>query len=166
MSNQKHAGADTGSARAGDLHKLTFYLGRCYYAYVALLRRLIAETELDRHLRPGQGNVLFALFEQEGRTLGEICDHLGIVKSTMTSVVQQMVDTGVVRTEPDPRDGRAKTLWLTELGRSLRPQCMEVTRELESALCGDLSPEEQERLKGLLDGMLARLKDAVERRDR
>ncbi len=156
----------TASRPDSDLHKLTFYLGRCYYAYVALLSRLIAETGLDLHLRPGQGNVLFALFEQEGRTLGEICSSLGITKSTMTGVVQQMVVVGVVRTEPDPRDGRAKTLWLTELGRSLRPRCMEVTWELEGVLAGDLSLEEQEQLKGMLDGMLGRLQNAVEKRDR
>ena len=44
---------------------MSFYLGRAYYAYVGLLERVLANHDLDGHLRPGMGHVLFALFEQD-----------------------------------------------------------------------------------------------------
>jgi len=141
-----------------DLEDLSFYLGRCYYAYLDVLQAKLAETGLDEHLRPGMGNILFALFEHDGRSIGEISSRLGIAPSTMTGVVREAIRLGVVRTLPDPDDGRSKRLWLEPKARALEPRCRKLSRELNAILRGDMSAAETQRLRRQLALMLARLR--------
>ncbi len=52
-----------------ELDELIWDLGRAYYAYVGLLERVLVEQRLNDILQPGMGLVLFALYEQDGRTI-------------------------------------------------------------------------------------------------
>ena len=64
------------------LDQIVWSIGRAYYAYVGLLERVLAETGLDRHVRPGMGHILFALFEEDGRNIKEIAARTQLSGST------------------------------------------------------------------------------------
>ena len=157
VSQATKTNGETGRA-SRDLEDLSFYLGRCYYAYLDVLQAKLAETGLDAHLRPGMGNILFALFERDGRSLGEISNRLGVAPSTMTGVVREAIRLGVVRTLPDPGDGRSKRLWLEPKARALEPKCRKLSRELNAILRGEMSAAEAQRLQRQLASMLERLR--------
>jgi DNA-binding MarR family transcriptional regulator len=49
---------------------------------------------------------------------------LQLAKGAITNTVQRLEERGLVRTEPDPADGRGRRIWLTEAGRARRQQAV------------------------------------------
>jgi DNA-binding MarR family transcriptional regulator len=68
---------------------------------------------------PGQFPALLALFEQDGRSQRELCQVASVDQSTMAKTLARMRRDGLVREEPDPRDGRRTRYYLTPRARSL-----------------------------------------------
>lgn len=56
----------------------------------------------------------------DGRTPGAIARAFQVPKAAMTNTLQRLEERGFVRLEPDPADGRAKRVMLTEAGRARR----------------------------------------------
>lgn len=71
-------------------------------------------------LTPAQAGVLFTLILDEGAPMGEIARALGMGAPGLSGLVDRMEAAGLVRREPDPRDGRAARVFLTDAGRTAR----------------------------------------------
>ena len=56
----------------------------------------------------------------DGRTPGAIARAFQVPKAAMTNTLQRLEERGLIRLEPDPEDGRAKRVMLTEAGRARR----------------------------------------------
>jgi DNA-binding MarR family transcriptional regulator len=139
--------------KSNELEQISFYLGRVYYTYVRLLEQMLADKGLDKHLRPGMGNVLFALFEKDDQKISEIADRLRISRSTMTTMVVRMRKSGLISTRTDGEDGRAVRLKLTPLGRSLEPRCRALAREINDVLCRALNEPQRKAARNMLAAM-------------
>lgn len=66
-------------------------------------------------VRPAHG-FAFARISAGGATTAELAEHLGVTKQAASQLAEQLVRRGYVRREPDPADGRARRLQLTERG--------------------------------------------------
>jgi len=66
-------------------------------------------------VRPAHG-FAFVRISVGGATTVEVAEHLGVTKQAASQLVEQLVQRGYVRREPDPADGRARRLQLTERG--------------------------------------------------
>ena len=102
-------------------------------AAVALLRQ-VADSE---PLRPG-----------------ELAQRLGVEASHVTRTVQQLQKSGYVTRVPDPDDGRAQRIQLTDAGREAVDRIRDAgARGMQLALA-DWSPEELGRLATLFHRMV------------
>lgn len=102
-------------------------------AAVALLRQ-VADSE---PLRPG-----------------ELAQRLGVEASHVTRTVQQLQKSGYVTRVPDPDDGRAQRIQLTDVGRAAVDRVREVgARGMQLALA-EWSPEELRQLATLFHRMV------------
>lgn len=102
-------------------------------AAVALLRQ-VADSE---PLRPG-----------------ELAQRLGVEASHVTRTVQQLQKSGYVTRVPDPDDGRAQRIQLTEAGRAAIDRVRDAgARGMQLAL-SDWSPEELRQLASLFHRMV------------
>jgi len=139
------------SARRDDpLDGICFSVGRVHYNYIGFLERLLSETKLDKHVAPGMGQILFALFEEDNRIIKDIGARVRLSPSTLTALLDRMCRTGLVTRHRDRADGRAVRVSLTPLARSLEPKCWELVDALEKTLQAGMSPEEIRTLKDLL----------------
>ena len=95
-------------------------------AVTAILRELFAINRTSRHLLgdaplPGltlaTASVLGLLAERADRRAGDVADELGIDASAVSRKVADLERLGLVRRRPDPDDGRAWLLTLTDEGR-------------------------------------------------
>src|SRR5580698_7078261 len=75
---------------------ITFYIGRAYYNYVGLVERRLADAALDKHISPGMGHVLFALFERDGRIIKDLAAQVKLSYSTMTGLLSRMERAGLI----------------------------------------------------------------------
>lgn len=68
---------------------------------------------------PGQFPALLILFEQDGLSQRELCGQASVDQSTMAKTLARMRRDGLVRQEPDPRDGRCSRYYLTDAARAI-----------------------------------------------
>lgn len=147
-------GASPGSGSApgasSDLDAIGLLLGRAYYAYLTELGQCLKAHGVGGVVRPGMGNLLFALFERDGRTLVEVARRLGVSKAAVSGAVERAIRAGLVETRRDARDGRRQRLHLTARGREVEGPCRRVAETMESLLCDRLDDAEAAELRRLL----------------
>ncbi len=148
------------------LDQIVWYIGRAYYAYVGLLERVLAETGMDRHVRPGMGHILFALFEEDGRSIKEIAARTQLSGSTLTGMLARMVSAGLVERRRDEKDGRVVRVRLTDLGRSLEPGCRLVVQKLGEILRAGMAEEDLRQARRLLRRLTETLRAEDRRKSR
>ncbi|MDZ4686199.1 MAG: MarR family transcriptional regulator [Planctomycetaceae bacterium] len=146
-----------------ELDQAVFFLGRAFYSYIGVLDRILVEAGLDGHVRPGMGNVLFALFERDDQTISEVAARLRLSKSTMTDMVARIRKSGLITAKRDPADGRAIRLRLTPLARSLEPRCRKAARRMDDIACRRFNDEERNVLRDLLGRMIESMSEELER---
>ena len=90
--------------------------------------RLEAEGYGD--LREGHGCV-FRFVDEEGSRLTELAERSQLTKQAVGEVVEDLQLMGYVERTPDPQDGRAKIIRLTQRGREALSAAQRVFAEVE-----------------------------------
>lgn len=83
-----------------------------------LVNAVYAESSREYGITAQQGQLLCVLMVQP-YGMSELGGTLGLAKSSLTGLVDRTAQRGLVRREPDPRDGRAIRVALTEEGGTL-----------------------------------------------
>jgi DNA-binding MarR family transcriptional regulator len=92
-------------------------------------------------VRPAYGTVLLPLFDEEGLHMGELAQRARLSKQTVTTLIRDMRDKGLVRRIRDPDDARAYRIYLSNRARSFRGVAEEVLTELHQRIEQSLSPD-------------------------
>jgi DNA-binding MarR family transcriptional regulator len=109
--------------------------------------RVAADAAVQRHgLRLGQDHLLAALWEQDGRTPGEIAAAVNVTTPAVTKLATRMAESGLMERRPDPHDNRLVRLWLTDAGRALRKPIEAERQHLEDQLTATLTKTERATL--------------------
>jgi DNA-binding MarR family transcriptional regulator len=82
--------------------------------------------------------VLNALWEKDGRTIGDIADRLTLESSNITPLIKRLEVAGLVTRQRNPKDDRQVLVSLTEAGLALRQRCT-VAELLQTATGQDLA---------------------------
>lgn len=90
-------------------------------------------------------------------TQRELVDATLMDKVAVNRACKVMEDRGIIARTPNTRDGRSHHLDLTEEGRKVYEQVMPLTFESFERIFADITPEERETLKRLLN----RIRDGV-----
>ena len=75
---------------------------------------------------------------------------VGRDKSTVTVLVNKLVNLGYVDKKPDAQDARVYNLSVTQKGRELRPVFEEISSHLLDKVYSEFNPEEKESIWTLL----------------
>jgi MarR family transcriptional regulator, temperature-dependent positive regulator of motility len=94
---------------------------------------------------------VFRYLEPEGSRVTELAEAARITKQSMGELVVYLERRGYVERRPDPRDGRAKIVVLTEAGLRWIEAAVERVGEIEDALAERMGG--QERLEELADSL-------------
>ncbi|HSE82085.1 MAG TPA: MarR family transcriptional regulator [Gaiellaceae bacterium] len=113
-----------------DRDDLGFLLAKAAQRWNELLaQRFAAAGWAD--VRPSYGSVLVPLFEEDGLRMGELARRARLSKQAMTELVRRLERDGLVERRPDPSDGRASVILLTERSRAIEPVVAETLAELD-----------------------------------
>lgn len=105
----------------------------------------------------GQPPVLYALWEQEGLTHGELAERLHNTPATISRMLQRMEKTGFIQRRPDVQDHRISRVYLTDAGRAIQSQMQAIWTRIEIETFAGFSPEELELLRSYLLRLRANL---------
>lgn len=110
---------------------LGFLLSKAATRWNDLLSAALSERGFPE-VRPAYRSVLLPLFEADGLHMGPLATRARLAKQTLTTAVRQLERDGLVRREPDPDDGRAWQVFLTERAWRLLPAAEEALAALEA----------------------------------
>ncbi len=103
---------------------------------------------------PSHGNILTVLFEaQSPMTMKEIAQKIGKNKSTVSVLIQQLIDKGYIEKSIDPQDRRNTQIKLTSLGQSIESKYKLISDEVIQVAYQDFTEEEIETFLKLLKKM-------------
>lgn len=109
--------------------------------------RALSDGAMRRHgLHEGQNHLLAVLWEQDGRTPGEIAASLHVTTPTVVKMATRMADAGLLTRRRDDRDNRLVRLWLTDAGRTLQEPVETERQALEEQVTAGLTAAERKQL--------------------
>ena len=97
-------------------------------------------------VRPAYGSILLPLFEEDGLRMGELARRARLAKQTMTTMVRLLERDGLVTRRPDPADGRAMRVHLTERSRAFQPVAVDVLKALDDLVTRSFGVRRAEQL--------------------
>jgi DNA-binding MarR family transcriptional regulator len=112
-------------------------------------------------IRPPHANV-FPFVPPEGIQVSELAALARVRKQTMAQAVEQLERAGYVERRPNPRDRRARLVFLTERGEAVRPVTHATAARVEERWAELTSPEEIEALRSSLQRLLTQLRSEGE----
>jgi DNA-binding MarR family transcriptional regulator len=122
-----------------------------FFAVAHALKRSVNARVQPTGLSLARLKVLFQLAASDGIRLGELSTCVDVAPRTMTSTIEAMERDGLVTRRPDPNDGRATMVFITDAGR----QSFSEGRRLQATAIADvfasLDAEQQAALAGALD---------------
>ncbi len=110
----------------------------------------------------GQPSLLFRLHEQDGQTLTDLANQVGVAPATMTKMTRRMERAGFLERHPDANDQRVSRVYLTEAGRAVQVEMMVAIRRIADETFADVGPEEYVMLERLFRQMIASLSRAAQ----
>ncbi|TKK87146.1 winged helix-turn-helix transcriptional regulator [Herbidospora galbida] len=114
-----------------------------------LISAVYAESARDHGLTPQQGQLLCVLMGRPYR-MNDLGATLRLAKSSLTELVDRTSQRGLVRREPDPSDGRAVLVTLTDQGAAAAETFYAETCDRVARVPGSLGAGEQGVLAELL----------------
>jgi DNA-binding MarR family transcriptional regulator len=115
------------------------------------LRRAQSERLAPLGLTPGQARALRVVAGAERPLrMVELAERLGVVPRSVTTVVDALETSGLVRRETDPANRRSFLLMLTDAGVAVREQMREARRQASEDLFAPLSSAQRVQLLDLL----------------
>ena len=107
---------------------------------------------LPRNISIAQFSVLnhFVRLEIESQSPAELASAFQVSRPTMTNILARLERSELVSITPDPDDGRAKRVAITNIGRAMRQECLARLEEPRAALEAKIPTELFEKLAPLL----------------
>lgn len=135
-------------------NQLCFLFHRISRDLTAAYRPLLA----DLGLTYPQYLVMLVLWERDGRSIGDLGQHLCLDSGTLSPLVRRMEQAGLVQRRRDPVDERRVSVHLTQAGDQLRTAARDVPHALAARLVD--TAQEYRALHTQLTAIAERLESA------
>lgn len=146
-----------------------YLLTRCSLTIGSLLKKGFAEAEIPQ-VKPAYISILLCLWEKEqidtllsklgyedGMKLVELGRKAALEPSTMTGLIDRMERDGLVSRTIDAVDRRGQIITLTEFGRSVHEQVLEVVEKTIEQVFSSIPQENIDAVKQTLQQVLINL---------
>jgi len=99
---------------------------------------------------PGQPFLLFALLHCDGQSQKDLASKLNIKAPTITTMVKRMEKAELVERRQDDQDQRISRVYITEKGKEVCNELIEVKKVIDAETFNNFTEEEQMLLRRLL----------------
>lgn len=93
---------------------------------------------------------LRVLYEEDGIAPSLLAERMGMTKGAISKLADRLLEKGYIERQANARDGRAHTLSLTPVARTLVPRLAAVADRNDAEFFGGLAEAEQRHLRLLL----------------
>jgi MarR family transcriptional regulator, transcriptional regulator for hemolysin len=129
---------------------VTEFAGQLFFRLWRATHTGTAEVLGSVGLTPALFALLNVIGAREGAIQQELGSALGIDRSTMVSLIDQLESAGLARRRPSATDRRARQIAITPKGRRLLQRARGLISEVEDEVLAGLTAEERHELLTLL----------------
>jgi len=133
-----------------------FLISRIKQTGTRLFDRMLAEADIDA-FNGAQGRILYVLWQQDGITISQLSAQTSLANTTLTSMLDRMEASGLIRREPSPKDRRALLICLTEKARALQADYDRISQQMNQLYYQGFTEDEIRQLEGYLERILNNL---------
>jgi MarR family transcriptional regulator, organic hydroperoxide resistance regulator len=133
--------------------RLFFLLHR---AHRAVMAHANAGSLEELGISSAQLATLSYVAKHEGCSMTDIANLLDLNKSAVSSMVQRLERAGILRREPNPKDGRGSLLFVTPKGEAVRLRSLPVIRRLTAEITEGFDEREVETILRFLSSAVDR----------
>jgi DNA-binding MarR family transcriptional regulator len=138
---------------------LIHLLDNAFDAFAEEMTRRVAQTPYsDVRIKHG---CVFGNIEPEGSRLTYLAERANMTKQSVGEVTTELEQLGYVERVPDPNDGRAKIIRLTERGRAAQALGLGIIDEIEQEWAERYGAERVAALRDALEAITAERLGAV-----
>ena len=118
-----------------------FLVGKIKQIQGRVFEKLLADHGISE-FNGAQGRILFVLWDRDDIPIRELSDRTGLAKTTLTSMLDRLEQSGHVLRTADPRDRRSMRIRLTDQAKGLQEQYDAVSLEMSRLFYQGFSDEE------------------------
>ncbi|MFW9798967.1 MAG: MarR family winged helix-turn-helix transcriptional regulator [Candidatus Thorarchaeota archaeon] len=134
-----------------------FLLTKIHHLSGRIFSKLLKKHEIE--ISPGQGRILFALWQEDGISINVLGKRTQLGKSTLTEMLDRLEESGHLSRVPAKKDRRKTLIELTEKTRRLHKKYERVSQEMNDLFYEGLTEQEIDGFESLLRRLLANLVD-------
>ncbi len=134
-------------------------------AHRAITARANARTIAELGVSSTQLAAVYLVAKNPGCSMTDVATVLDLNKSAMSGTVQRLERAGILRREPNPRDGRGSRLSLTEKGEAIRTRSLQVVRRITAELTEGFDADEVETITRFLNSVVDRFTEEASEED-
>lgn len=123
-----------------------------------VFEKILAEKQIDA-FNGAQGKILYVLWQKDHISIAELSAQVGLAKTTLTSMLDRMEDSGLIERVPDANDRRKCILILTERARNLQGKYEQVSQEMNDIYFQGFREEEIKEFEQYLRRVLNNIKE-------
>ncbi|MHA1136750.1 MAG: MarR family winged helix-turn-helix transcriptional regulator [Candidatus Thorarchaeota archaeon] len=122
-------------------------------------RRVFTELlkKHDMEIGPGQGRILFALWQQDNVPINDLTKRTLLRKSTLSELLDNLENAGHVKRIQSEQDRRKTLIQLTEKTRKLQNTYFKLSADMTELFYKGFTPEEIDELESYLHRILKNL---------
>lgn len=129
---------------------IVYFISRTKKKMINFIQKKLFENDLNG-LIPSHGNIITALYENDGKlTMKRIAEITGKDKSTITPLVNKLLELGYITKVKDEKDRRITYIILTNKGNQIKDKYKAISNEVYATAYKDFSQEEKEIFLKLL----------------
>jgi DNA-binding MarR family transcriptional regulator len=147
-----------GALPPGLQDSLGWLLAMCFRAHVAVMDRVLADLPHG----PRGYQALSGAANCSAHNQAQLAKQLGVDRTVMVYLVDDLERAGLVERIPDPNDRRSRLIRATQAGRERLDATEAAISAAEAELLGALSEDDQARLRGMLREIAAHVWDSKE----
>ena len=133
-----------------------FLIAKIHHLSGRILAKKIKEYELEE-INPAQGRILFVLWQKDGISIQELAKKTSLEKSTLTSMLDRLEDTGHLVRVHSKEDRRKVIVRLTEKDKNLQNAYMQISKEMTELFYKGLTKKEIDNFEVYLRRILNNL---------
>ncbi len=121
-----------------------------------IFERLLANAGIDA-FNGAQGRILYVLWQEDNIPIAELSKKTGLAKTTLTSMLDRMEESGLLLRIPDKTNRRQIRIALTDQARSLSGKYDMVSQEMNEIYYAGFSDDEITAFENTLERILTNL---------
>ena len=138
------------------------HLSRTIHEMSLMIARIFNRRVKDVGLTRSQWQVLYLLYSRDGLTQTELAEGLAMAKPPLGKLVDRLEEDGWVERRDDPRDRRARRVFLTEKVAPLIAPLEKLVEDIGDIAMGGLNQADRNTLMTLLEVAHTNLTAATE----